>query len=1154
MPGIKKFPVQVVDAGKFLHQINMGAQAQISIFEERVKFLGNELGKEWSLVSVDRNNLVIEDKTDNKYFQADVENLGNKRIRIHNIKELRIVESKKENSFRKNLVELVNAIGEDKIKDAEAIFGRVAKQRFRSSVIPEHGLVTTRDGVTRYVKTENENITTEDKDQIVKSLAAIINGGVRVNRGGIVEATFNSQKITIPITELTSRKIVAKMMKEAALNAYKSDGFQNRIKHVATLLMKEEVKEAVKNIAEFTSEQQEFCLLNHEETQNLIADSLAASLCLNKQLAEDIGTLFFKTCCRINKDTIIEEWRKTARMTEYAPFVENVRILAESKNFEEDYNKFLNALFTEEIIDLKKKAGVYVIPLRKICETCSQMPEGSVPAGVCEQVQGYLSRLEQMGDNVDNKLIEDIENLFNSLNKEVINAASEYQRYASFDKFTNGAGSDIEPKQFGADVGGVPAAGDAGGMGGGMGGMGGGDLGGMEMGGAPEAAPMGAEAGVGGEGPTEQPGAEGEPGAPEEEEEALDIAGMFGEGFEHLKKFQFKKKSGDGAAPAEKPEDEEKGEEKDTKTESVVEIRKVISGLKPSELNEELATWQKDAPKFFMEDGFERSKVHLEACADQAKALNLPKVAAEFKNILIKNTPTNARITETETSDDPYHYPVSEDHVTWSKKMQETEDGVTRKAQSASRPSGGAMGKAGEKNQNVAAGLGHKEATLKETHEVASDKMKESETGLPDDGKKVSGRKEAFGSAEKPENMNVAKEKPKGGGLVKKGKLSEAKLQCPACNGVHNVVACMGEDVAMCPDCGFDVFDLVVEAVGTMESPEGKGLADKSIGKIKNSSGGEKPSNDSPEGKGVQKAGLGKVDTGSGSKTATNDSPEGKSIAGKVKGEVSEAGRRPPTSRKGLMFPYNKNSGFTTEDNLDSIVASVIAEEDDEQVDSEIAPAGDVASPMDAGGSLEGGDEAGLIPEPPVEGEPTIGDEPIGGGPDDLAPAAGDIVDPMAEPPGGEQEITVKPNSQIRVKIDSGDEGAANEVTLMIQPETTDLPTEPPASADDISTEVDAEGLAPEIGGPEGEAAGPEGIPEAGMGDEIPASLDEIPEEPSAEPPMEDKVRSKKTGLPPAPKERHDITDPKSKKYTTDDNRLNPKTKFDKMKKPGQGK
>jgi quinol monooxygenase YgiN len=129
-----------------------------------------------------------------------------------------------------------------------------------------------------------------------------------------------------------------------AVNAYLSEGFQSRIEHLAALISQDQVEQAVENVATFLKEEQEFSLLDLNETQRLAGNALAAKGCFNAILAEDVGKLIYRTGCRVNRDVIIENWRQVARLSEYAPFVENIRILEESKEFEKDYQDWTDGL------------------------------------------------------------------------------------------------------------------------------------------------------------------------------------------------------------------------------------------------------------------------------------------------------------------------------------------------------------------------------------------------------------------------------------------------------------------------------------------------------------------------------------------------------------------------------------------------------------------------------------------------------------------------------------------------------------------------------------------------------------------------------------------------------------------------------------------
>jgi len=977
---MKKLPVQTIDAGKLLHEINSGAKAQLSVFEERVKFLGKELGLNWSLTSINKNEMLIEDIDTHKYYKASIENLGKGHVKIHNINELKIVEEKKENLFTRRIVEMVNAISEDRIKDADNTFNNMAKQRFRSNVIPEHGWVTTRDGVSRYIRTSREIVERNDQINIIKVIAESLKDGVKVSRGGVIEATFNSKPFNIPITELTRRKVMACDIKQKAQNAYMSEGFQKRIKRIASLVTENDIEGAVKLVADFVDENQEFSLLTEQEIQELMGNALATNLCLNKVLAEDVGTLFYKTNCRVNHDEIISEWRKAARMTEYAPFVENVRKIEESKNFEGDYGKFLNALFLESSRDLKLEASEHLVLLRRIRDILTATKD--LDENVVQQVDNYIKEMESGGDAIDDAIVLEVRKFLSGLSEQVIEAATSFDQFASPDVSTldtHGAVppvSSAEPKTFGggADLGSVPS--------------------------------IEAETPPAGEEPEETP----EKSPEEEEKEEKEGEDIFGGLLDSIQR-------------EEKPVTENK-----TETALILEIRKVISGLNPDELKLELKEWQQNAPKYFKQDGQQKATIQLNAYIDHAKALNQVQLSEEFHKVLIQNTPTGATIVEeTPEADDPYAF--TEELNT--EKLKESPDGVTKKP-AVKAPAHGSMGKAGEKDQNFNCEFGHNTAILTPTKKKINEEVKESETGLPEDGKK-SKTTTAMGKAGE-EDQNVADNAG-----IKQSTLKES-IQCPSCKSIHDISAYLGEDATMCPSCGYDVFNLVMETLNVhkMEKAEGTGVVDKKVGQTQNTMSGEKPGNECPEGKGLVKPTPIKQEKSVGGKKDGMDQ-EGKSISGGVEGTV-EGGMRPPTTRKGIIYPFKQNSGYTTED-IDKIAASIVEAEGDEIVTPD--ETSKVEPPLEP--EVEPSPEVEPVPE--TEMEPSM-EVPL------------DVETPPEAPPADTQEITVRPNAQITVKV--GDEDASSQVTLTVQPEATEVGPEPPALPDEGVPEVTPEEPAPE--------------------------------------------------------------------------------------------
>jgi len=1087
-------PVTEVDAGKFLHSINVGAHAQISLFEERVKQMGKELDANWQLASLDQKNVFIEDIDTHTYYQGKIENIGKGRVKITDLKELRIVESKKENTFKKNVSELITALSEDKVADADGIFNKIAKQRFRSSVIPESGMVTTRDGRARTVKVQREIIEEKDRVGLIKRIAEALKDGVKIERGRIVEAVFGDQTIKIPINEMTRRKVVAGTIKEAAKKAYLSEGFQMRVKHVATMVVEEKVKEAVQNFSEFFTENQEFSLLNITEMRELAGNSLAAQCCFNKALGNDVGTLMYRANCRANKDTIMTEWRKTARMTEYAPFVENVRRLEESKDFESDYNEFLAAIFTESSRDLNLEAAEHLLTLRKIRDLLTASKEQSEDL---QKIDNYIRELEIKRENVDDAAIMEVRNFLAGLSEEIIDAAVALDAYSnpnigtmqSFDEMP--AASASEPKMFGASAGGEPA--DLGGIGEalplegepGMGGEAGGDVAGME-------GPGGELEGLGGGGAPEGEGAPEEEGSLEELL-AADVQ-RTGKPLSEAQSEWLKnkiaekgKKTGSSDKDDDKPAmSSDSSESEETECEDgaaceekdILKIRAAVSELNVKGLHAELVEWKKNASKFIKEDGLPRATVQLKAYIDHARALNESKLASVFEQILVANTPikVDSPVVE-DISDDPYKYVVE--------GVKESEDGLG----------------AGEPKKNISFPSGGDKTVTDMDGKHPNEVTHQPESTLKKGGQKI-------------------------------GSKTVGKVCCGECNSTYEIVDCLKEDTAICPRCGADVYENVMAVLDEaktdhkMDSPEGKGLQKQSVGQVKISASGEKPTNDSPEGKGVAKSTPKKVDGTKGEKGGSKkegmECQDGKPISGGVKGEVEEGSRRPPTSRKTIVHPFNKSAGFTTEevDDVAARIAEAMGDEEELPLEDEGGEPGDVggddvAPPSDIAGGPAGGPEMGdadLVSD--IGGaspEGGLGDEaglPPVGGAEELPPSA-----PGMDVDQGTFEVDIPatsdtgdPVTQIKINLPGGEVEGIETVGEMPPPGGAELP--PPGG--EVPEEI------PPIGGEEGP---PTEIPPAGGGEGIetlPSDEEEdeiVPEEKEVKPAVQKKFPASKNPI-----------------------------------------
>jgi hypothetical protein len=353
-----------MDSRKFLSTINNSSQSKVSLFESLVKKLGEKAGAQWQLAALFADTLFIED-INGGYFAASHKRLKGGKIQITNIKPVKIVEEQKQTLFGQNCTALVEAIEKNDQRAMRTSYNNLAAQRFSPRTIPESGLVKTRDGIVRRLQVDTgEQITAEDRDKIVGALVESINDTIVLESGRVISATFGEDaNKRIPISEWACRRVVGRHMRETAVNAYQSPGFQSRIYKVAKLINADQVKEAVESLKNFLTEQQEFCLLTRQETQSLVENTLAAKAVMNQQLCIDTATLFYRSNLRINRDSIIKEWRATAQKAQHPTLLENVIVLEQSKNFEGAYTTFLEMAFNEALSPRDEEVAAYRLAL-----------------------------------------------------------------------------------------------------------------------------------------------------------------------------------------------------------------------------------------------------------------------------------------------------------------------------------------------------------------------------------------------------------------------------------------------------------------------------------------------------------------------------------------------------------------------------------------------------------------------------------------------------------------------------------------------------------------------------------------------------------------------------------------------------------------------
>jgi len=582
-------PVVTMDAGRFLHVINESAQSRSAFFARVVSEMGKKEKDEWTLTALGPKGLIFED-SEHDYFTADITPKPHNKFEINNIRQIQVTESRKSEILAKACKDLVDSLCEDDAKNADVAFSKLEALRFRSRVIPESGTVVTRDGEVRHVKVTEGLFPQGIREAIVEAFVAAVKDDVTVDNGRVVRGFFgNAQKFELPIDEMTRRRVVARYVKEAAQEAYKSEAFQTYTKKWAGLVCENKLTEAVQDAAKFLREYQEFCLLSLDETRDLVGKTLATQGSMNSKLAEDVGLMIYRTAIKANREDIIESWTQTAKKASDATLLERVKTLQESKNFEGDYQLMLEHVFNEEA-DAKTKRGQAYLNSLKIINAVIP-PEGN--EDLKASMSDAIAKFEK-GDKVDDATLYEVEDLLASISSELI---GEIERMSQFATMPGGA----------APEGAAPEGGEA-------------------PGAAVDLPPMGGEGGEG-----DESGLEGmdlglgtEPEEPKPKKSEKKSEGEKGEKKEKKEKPEGEKKEKKGKAEGEGEESEEEPADEDAGEMAPIE------SMDETQLGEELEGWRSGHATFIIEDGVEDCMHQLGRYVKRANELKAEETAKGF--------------------------------------------------------------------------------------------------------------------------------------------------------------------------------------------------------------------------------------------------------------------------------------------------------------------------------------------------------------------------------------------------------------------------------------------------------------------------------------------------------------------------------------------
>jgi hypothetical protein len=384
----------VLDSRKFLGTINNSAQSKVAMYESLVTQLGQRVGAKWRLAALNEGNLFIEDTSNGGYYAAIYQHLRGGKVNITNVRPIKIVEGQKQSLFEQDCHGLVNAIEANDQRAMRTTFNNLAAHKFSPRTLPSSGVIRTRDGVIRRLQVEAHLHGWDDtqKQKLVKALVESLSDSVVLENGRVISASFNSERRQkLPVSEWTCRKVVGTHMRESAKQAYKSDGFQKRIYKIAQLVDGDKISEAVAGIKDFLVEQQEFCLLTRQESKTLIENTLASRAVMNQQLCNDVATLFYRTNLKVNHDSIVKEWRATAVKSQHPTLLENVNVLEKTKDFDGDYDKFLNMTFNEALSPRDEEVKAY----RTALDLLRNSPKIQEDVELKEKVDELIDKLSE---------------------------------------------------------------------------------------------------------------------------------------------------------------------------------------------------------------------------------------------------------------------------------------------------------------------------------------------------------------------------------------------------------------------------------------------------------------------------------------------------------------------------------------------------------------------------------------------------------------------------------------------------------------------------------------------------------------------------------------------------------------------------------------
>jgi len=401
---------QQLDVRKFIRLINSGFNTQLNEAAGCVRKAGKKVNRDWKLVALNGTELLFEDATSDQYILAKY--TSKPTPKLSNITPIEIVDEGKQDEFADACKLLVEAVESEDKKAVNSAFNRMSLHRFSSRIIPESKRVRCKDG-SIYELPVNENATFNAVEigQILKEAKTHYSSGVVIQEGKIV--AYNGSGNKLRIDPLLPYAVRARSLRQVAIDGHANQQFRRAVLESASLLAEGKNEESAKTIGRALQKDEEFTLLSEGQMIGVVANCLATEAIFNDKLASDLGVMAHQLNLKLNRGTIVREWRKTAKKAGSTVLLENVHRLENASNFDSALSKFLYILFEDS-----GGRDTKILMLRTTLEKMSNdIPGIAKDPNLNEKMQSLIGRLKN--DQVDEATLFEAEDVVAAVGDEL---------------------------------------------------------------------------------------------------------------------------------------------------------------------------------------------------------------------------------------------------------------------------------------------------------------------------------------------------------------------------------------------------------------------------------------------------------------------------------------------------------------------------------------------------------------------------------------------------------------------------------------------------------------------------------------------------------------------------------------------------------------